>query len=79
MHLAAGADARHLGGIKAPEQLRDALNTGSPPVSRVLLRPAGMGKIQIVLSGNFAEDGTAVVHQQQLGGGGTQVDSDVQH
>ena len=79
VHLPAGSDARHLAGVKAPQQLGDALQHGHFPVLRVLLAPAGPGEFQGVLPGYHILNGSLPVHQQQLDGGGAQIDSYVQH
>ena len=66
VHLPAGADARHLAGVKPLQELRHPLQDGAPPVLRVLLAPAGMGKFQGVLLGDHILHGPLLVHQQQL-------------
>ena len=79
VHLAAAADAGHLTGVKAGEEGGDALQHRLFPVLRGLLAPAGLGKLQRILPGHLIADAAVLVHQQQLDGGGAQVDTDVIH
>ena len=79
VHLAARSDARHLAGVEAAQQLRDALQHGLFPVLGILLAPAGLGELQGVVFGYNVFNLALPVHQQQLDSGGAQVDSDIQH
>jgi len=47
------------------------------PVFRVLLTPAGLGKLQRILLRDRVMDRAIRTHQQQLHGGGAQVDSNI--
>ena len=79
VHLAACGDARHLRGVKAPQQLRHTGQDRPQPVVRVLLAPAGLGKFQRIFLGNDVEDLAALLHEQQLEGGGAQIKTDEIH
>ena len=77
VHLPAAADAGHGGGIKAPQQFRDAGKHCPFPVLRVLLAPAGLRKFQGIFLRDRIQNGTVLAYQQQLRRRGPQVDTDV--
>ena len=78
MHLAAAADTGHLLTVKATEQLRNAFHHRFAPILRVLLAPAGLGKLQGIFLGHNILNFAQLIHQQKLCRGCTQVDADVQ-
>ena len=63
VHLTSAAYAGYLSGVKAPEQLRDAFHHSIPPVLRILLAPAGLGKFQGVFPGNRVFDVPGLIHK----------------
>ena len=66
VHLPTCTDTRHLAGVKPLQELGHTLQDGAPPVLRVLLAPAGVGKFQGILLGDHILYGPLLVHQQQL-------------
>lgn len=79
MHLAAAADPGHLCAVKALEQLGDSLKDCAFPVLRVLLAPARLGKFQGIFPRHRIQDPAVFIHQQQLDGGGPQINPYVIH
>ena len=79
VHLAACADAPDQRGIEAPQQRGDTVTDSVPPIGRLLLAPAGVGERDTVLTADNVVDPAGLVHQQQLDGGGAQINADVIH
>ena len=79
VHLAARADTRHLFGVKAPQKRRDALPHRLPPMGRLLLRPAWLGKHQRILLVDGVPYLPCFIHQKQLDRRGSQIYSNVIH
>ena len=79
MHLAAAADPRHLCAVKALEQLGNSLQNRAFPVLRILLAPAGLWKFQRIFPRHRIQNSAVLIHQQQLDGGGPQINPYVIH
>ena len=79
MHLTAKADTANLGSINSTKQLLQTITYRTPPVLRLLLRPARLREIQRILSRNTATDLSCIIHQQQLHSRSTQIHSDKIH
>ena len=79
VHLAAHADALHLGGVEAFQQSRDAIQTRLPPGSGVLLAPACVGHAQGIFPGNLIAYLAGFVNQKEFARRGTQIHADIQH
>ena len=79
VHLAAAADTGHLAAVKTGQQFGNTFHNGLLPVLGGLLAPAGIGEFQGIFFGDCVHDPAFPVHQQQLGSGGAQINTDIIH
>ena len=78
VHLTAAADTGNGRAVKPCQQFRNALQDRLAPILRVLLAPAGFGKLQGIFFGDHILNLPQLIHQQQLCRRGTQIDTDIQ-
>ena len=77
MHLAAAADAPHLGGVEAAEQFRNSFQNCLSPVLGILLAPPRLGEFQGIFLCDRIFDFSGGIHQQKLYRRGSQVNTDI--
>ena len=79
VHLPARADARNLAEVKPLHQLGNPACDCVPPVLRALLRPAGVGEQERILSGDRIQNRAILRNKQQLARGCAEINANVIH
>ena len=79
VHLTAEGDPCHLGSVLSVQQFLQSLQGLLIPVLGLLLRPPGMREKEGIFLGDDVQDLSFRIHEKELDGTGTQIDSDIQH